>query len=199
MYLIDCITLNYSIGLPVVIFVQRLTNSGYKASNVHLRLVHDNRCRGVNDIIPDTNGRGGPKGSDSGGGSDGGGSGTSAIKSFFVFLLTIGIVAVAGGLIWTHCLSSEQQSIFLEKAAPLLGMLGAGFEMGLGIVVEVYDWCRAKLRNIPFLNRGNRSMVFGGEDGYEPLSATGGAGGLDLDPEDHRSPPLFASHAQQQP
>jgi len=176
-------------------FLQRLSNSWYMTSSSHLRLVQANQCKGVNDVIPDTNGRGGPKGSDPSGGGGTSGGKHSAIRRFFVFVLTVGVLAVAGGLAWTHCLAPGQREALLEKVAPALGVLGAVFEMALGLVIEAYDWCRAKIRSLPFMAGSASTGGFGdGRGGYEPLSASGG--GLDLDPEDHRSPPLFPGSMQ---
>ena len=148
----------------------------------------------MNDIIPDTNGRGGAKGSkpDGGGGSGGGGGGGGGgVRSFFLFLLSGGVAAVAGSLAWSHCLTPGQREALLEKAAPALGTLGAVFELALGAFIDAYDWVRAKVRDLPYVGGGRP----GGDSrgAYEPLGA--GAGGLDLDPDDHRSPPLFAARS----
>lgn len=173
----------------------RLSNSGYLSSTSHLRLVHGNTCKGVNAIIPDTNGMGGPKGTEpsGGGGKKGGGGGGSAIRSFFLFVLTCGALAVAAGLTWSHCLNPEQREALAVQAAPIVGILAAGFEVVLGVIVDAYDWLRAKVRTLPYIGgRGGADPSAFGFDaaaGYEPLSASGG---LDLDPEDHRSPPLVA-------
>jgi hypothetical protein len=173
-------------------------SSGYRTSSSHMRLVHGNLCKGVNNIIPDTNGRGGAKGSDKpgGGGGAGGGGGSgpaghSAVRSFFVFVVVCGVVAVAGGLTWTHCLNADQRTQLTTAAAPVLGSLAVAAEMGLGVVVEVYDWCRAKLRSL--LGRDGGGMAyFDGRSGYEPLGGgrDGGFRGLDMLPEedDYRSP-----------
>jgi hypothetical protein len=187
-------------GLSEIDTCPRLVNSGYRSSSSHLRLVHGNTCKGVNKVIPDTNGRGGAKGSDPSGGGGGGGdgkSGGSAIRSFFLLIFTGGAVAVAGGLTWVHCLNPSQREIITEKAAPVLSILEAGFELALGLIVEVYDWVRTKVRDLPFIGSGRAGAGAGGgafgfdaAAGYEPLS---GSGGLALDdPEDHRSPPLVS-------
>lgn len=172
---------------------QRLANGDYLTSSSHLRLVHGDVCTGINDLIPDTNGRGGRKGSDSGGDGEGGCGSKSwggAIRSFFVLLFTCGAVAVAGGLTWMHCLSDAQREAAKERAMPLLAVLAAGFETALGMAVDVYDWVRARVRTLPFMNQSRfEGSWYEGRGGYEPL---GGSGGLDLDPEDHRSPPLVA-------
>lgn len=197
---VECVAMP---GLSEIDTCPRLANSGYRSSSTHLRLVHGNTCKGVNEVIPDTNGRGGAKGSDpSGGGGGGGGKGDggggSAIRTFFLLILTGGAVAVAGGLTWTHCLNPSQRETIAEKAAPAVAILEAGFELALGLIVEVYDWIRAKMRHLPFIGSGRASNGAGGDAfgfdavaGYEPLSGSGD-GGLALDPEDHRSPPLVS-------
>jgi hypothetical protein len=186
-------TQKYVFAKLLYIILQRLGNGDYLTSSSHLRLVHGDMCTGINDLIPDTNGRGGRKGSDSGG--DGGGGskskGGSAIRSFFVLVFTCGAVAVAGGLTWMHCLSDAQREAAKERAMPLLAVLAAGFEFVLGVVVDVYDWVRARVRAMPFMSQSRfEGNWYEGRGGYEPLD---GSGGLDLDPEDHRSPPLVAT------
>ena len=181
----------------------RLTNSGYLASSSHLRLVHGNTCKGVNAIIPETNGKGGAKGSDDGG--QGKSSGMGGVAKFFLMVMAIGAISVALGLGWTHCLNAEQQEGIADKAAPVMAAATAALEVALGVVIEVYDWCRAKVRMLMGRvgvgggggGQGGLGGSFGYEEaatGYEPLTASGGGGGLDLDPEDHRSPPLVSNH-----
>lgn len=168
--------------------MQRLETSSYKSSNTHFRLVHDNICDNVNELIPDTNGKGGAKGSSKSGGDDPGqkdSSGGSFMRSFFVFIFVIGAISVTAGLAWTHCVTAEQQQMIVEKASPLLGVLGIAFEMCLGAIVEAYDWIRAKIRNLPFVKSDDDQEIRGY---YEALS---GSNGLDLDPEDHNSPQVF--------
>jgi hypothetical protein len=160
--------------------------------------VHGDLCVGVNDLIPDTNGRGGARGAAPGGGGGGGGGAPggapSRLRTFFLFLFVGGAAAVAGGLTWTHCLAPAQREALADRAASLLGALGTAFELGLGFVVEAYDWARARLRALPFPGGGGGGRGGGGFDArgaYEPLGESGG--GLDLDLEDHRSPPLFGT------
>ena len=90
-------------------------------------------------------------------------------------------------------MNPEQQEALAVKAGPIVGILAAGFEVALGVLVDVYDWLRAKVRTLPYIGGrgGGDASAFGFDAaaGYEPLSASGG---LDLDPEDHRSPPLVA-------
>lgn len=150
-----------------------------------MRLVHNNICSGINAIIPDTNGKGGPKGSTTpGDDSSGSSSGhTSFIRSFFIFIIIVGGVSIAAGITWSQCLSVDQQQALLEKLGPAIAILGAGFELILGAIVEAYDWIRAKLRRLPFIgDQGDRDDA---RMYYESLS---GSGGLDLDPEDQSEP-----------
>lgn len=195
--------------------LQRLANKkqkDYLMSSTHLRLVHGDVCTGVNAIIPDTNGKGGPKGSDKAGG-DGqggdksGGSKGGILRGFFLLLFIGGIVAVAGGLIWSHCLSEAQRDIAKERLAPVLTVLAGLWEMVLGWVVDAVDWTRARAQNVPILNRFIGRGYSGGGYGlggygegydyeYEPLRDAGNEGGLDLDidPEDRGSASLVAGH-----
>lgn len=160
-----------------------------------MRLVHGDVCTGINDIIPDTNGKGGAKGSPKPGSDspdtdhDSGGGGF--MHSVFVFIFVIGAISVAIGLAWTHCISIEQRQVVLEKLGPILQTLEAGFEVLLGFCVEAYDWIRAKVRSLPFVPSGDDQDIRGY---YEALS---GSGGLDLDPEDHSSPNVFPGPVQQ--
>jgi len=72
-----------------------------------------------------------------------------------------------------------------------MSIAGAAFEVGLGFVIEAYDWVRAKFEGLPFVSGRGRGGA-GGD--YEPLGTSGD--GLELDPEDHRSPPLFPGSMQ---
>lgn len=150
-----------------------------------MRLVHGNVCTNINKIIPDTNGKGGSKGS-SDPGDDGSKKRTGSggfVKSLFLFILILGALSVAGGLTWVHCLSAEQKQIILEKIAPILRSLEVVFEICLGAIVEAYDWVRLKLRKLPFFSQKEDARGY-----YEALS---GSGGLELDPEDQGSPNLY--------
>ena len=162
----------------------RLLESSYKTSTSHFRLVHDNMCSQINNVIPDTNGKGGPKGSsDPGDDSSTTGSGGSFIRSFSVFVIVAGTISVGLGIVWSQLLSEEQQQSILQILDPVVTGLAAGFEMCLGMVVEAYDWVRAKLNRLPFVSDQTDQDARGY---YEALS--GSRTGLDVDPEDQNSP-----------
>eukprot|EP00889_Picochlorum_renovo_P004995 jgi/Picre1/32025/NNA_007373.t1 len=145
-------------GVTIKDSCPRLLTGSYKSSTSHMRLVHNNICTGINAIIPDTNGKGGPKGSTTPGDD-------------------------TAGITWSQCLTVDQQQALLEKLGPAIAILGAGFELILGAIVEAYDWIRAKLRRLPFVgDQGDRDDA---RMYYESLS---GSGGLDMDPEDQSSP-----------
>jgi len=162
----------------------RLLDSSYMTSTSHFRLVHDNRCSQINRIIPDTNGKGGPKGSsDPGDDSSNVDSDRSFIRSISIFVVVSGAISVALGIVWSQVLSEEQQQSILQIIDPVLRGLSAAFEMCLGMLVEGYDWVRAKLNFVPFFANQNDEDARGY---YEALS--GSRTGLDVDPEDQDSP-----------
>lgn len=178
-------------------------------STTHLRLVHGDVCTGVNAVIPDTNGKGGPKGSDQAGGDGQGdekkGGKGGVVRGFFLLLFIGGIVAVAGGLAWSHCLSEAQRDLAKERLAPLVAVLAGAWEMVLGWVVDAVDWVSARAQNVPILNRllphrsagyglGGYGDGYGYDYEYEPLRDAGHGGGLDLDidPEDRGSASLVS-------
>jgi len=172
-------------GVTIKDSCPRLLTGSYKSSTSHMRLVHNNICTGINAIIPDTNGKGGPKGSTTPGDDSSGSSSnhTSFIRSFFIFIIIVGGISIAAGITWSQCLTVDQQQALLEKLGPAIAILGAGFELILGAIVEAYDWIRAKLRRLPFVgDQGDRDDA---RMYYESLS---GSGGLDMDPEDQSSP-----------
>ncbi|KAL4423249.1 hypothetical protein ABPG77_000041 [Micractinium sp. CCAP 211/92] len=154
-----------------------LENSGYAMSSTNLRLVHADQCTGVAAVIPDTDGKGGGAGGGGkkphGGGGDGGHSG---IKTFFLLVLVTGILVVVAGVVWTHCLPGHIKDRVLDLAAPLLGLAARGFEAVLDLVITAWDWLRAKLSGAT--QRSAAEAAY-----FEPLA--------EVDPEDHRSPPLF--------
>ena len=162
----------------------RLLDSSYMTSTSHFRLVHDNSCSQINRIIPDTNGKGGPKGSsDPGDDSSNVDSDRSFIRSISIFVVVSGAISVALGIVWSQVLSEEQQQSILQIIDPVLRGLSAAFEMCLGMLVEGYDWVRAKLNFVPFFANQNDEDARGY---YEALS--GSRTGLDVDPEDQNSP-----------
>lgn len=162
----------------------RLLDSSYVSSKSHYRLVHGNRCSQINSIIPDTNGKGGPKGSsDPGDDSSSADSGGSWVRSLSVFVIVAGAISVAFGIVWSQMLSEEQKQRIIQMIDPVMNLVAAGFEMCLGIVVEGYDWVRAKLNRFSFFSNQNDQDARGY---YEALSGSGA--GLDVDPEDHNSP-----------
>lgn len=56
-----------------------------------------------------------------------------------------GILLVVGGVVWTHCLSEGVKADLADKAAPVLGLLGALAERALDLVITAWDWVRAKV------------------------------------------------------
>jgi len=124
----------------------------YQVSDSHLRLIHNDACSDVNAVIPDTNGKGGKKGSPEPGGDSGDGghckSHSSFIKSLMVLIIVVGAVSVAIGFAWSQCLTPNQQEAAKTALEPVLGYLAAGFEVVLGLIVEAYDWIRAKVRSL---------------------------------------------------
>lgn len=156
-------------------------------------------CKGVNDVIPDTNGKGGKKGSKESAGDSGKGADRptgqhhSAIKTFFVFLLVTGVLAVAGALVWIHCLTAETRELIQSYAAPILSACAAVVEMGIGAIVEAYDWCRNKARPLilRLTGRDVGSSYFDDVVGYEPLRTSEGVGeGMGGSLESQGSPSL---------
>lgn len=162
----------------------RLIDSSYVTSTSHFRLVHDNICSQINGIIPDTNGKGGAKGSSKpGDDTSNSDSGSHFIRSLSVFIIVTGGISIVLGFVWSQVLSEEQQHAILQMTEPIMSTLGSGFELCLGLIVEGYDWVRAKLNNLPFFaDRGDQEA----RGYYESLSGSGA--GLDVDPEDQDSP-----------
>jgi hypothetical protein len=164
--------------------MQRLTANGYRLSRTNTRLVHADLCTGVNDLIPDTNGRGGApnsKGGGGGGGGSGGGIG-SFFRGLFTFILVGGILLVVAGLAWGQCMSEEVRGSAATIAERTLGLLGGLLGVVLDKIVEAWDWVRGRLAGVSAL----RGIMGDSRAAYEPL-----AGGLDAEEEDFRSPPLY--------
>lgn len=153
-----------------------LKASCYHMSSTHLRLVHGDTCANVARVIPDTDGKGG-----GGGGRGGGGGHHSKARSFFIFVLVSGILLVVAGLVWTHLLPEDTRQSLAQSVAPALGVLGALAEGALDLVITAWDWARAKVAGLS--SRRDAEAAY-----FEPLADRGE---LDLDPDDHRSPPLF--------
>eukprot|EP00887_Chlorella_sp_A99_P000674 scaffold5.g674.t1 len=89
-----------------------------------------------------------------------------------------------------RCLLGAQYSMqargerVASGAAPVLGILAAGFEFALDLVIVAWDWACAR---VAALRGGAPASSAAAEAGYfEPLA--------EVDPEDHRSPPLFPGH-----
>ena len=143
----------------------RLSESRYVASDSHQRLVHNNFCTGVNAIIPDTNGKGGRKGSDDSGRDSSGCHHASALKALFMFIISSGAILGIVGIVWSQCMTPEQQHGVLALLAPLGSKIRAGFEVALGVVVEAYAWARQKLKSL----LGDRSEE---REYYEALGDT---------------------------
>ena len=156
-------------------------NSGYRVSQTHLRLVHANKCKGINTIIHDTDGKGGKPGGGGGGGCSKKDNKRSFIGSFFLLLVIGGIVAVVGGLVWSQCMHEGQRAALMESASPILstiiGIAMAAFE----IVSGLWDTLLSKLGGLASRRRAEAAY-------FEPLA---GDAELDLEPDDYRSPPLF--------
>lgn len=167
---------------------QSLDNGGYTISKTRTRLVHADQCVGLKGLINDTDGKGDWSGG-GGGGSGGGGGGchghskSSGWKSFFIFVLLTGILLTVGGVVWVHCLPGGLKEDLLAKAAPVLGVLGALAERVLDLVISTWDWARAKVAGFRSGAGSEARAAY-----FEPL-----ADRLELDPEDHTSPPLFGN------
>jgi len=142
----------------------RLVESGYRASDSHRRLVHSNACRNVNTVIPDTNGKGGKKGSDDTGSDASGGchKSTSAFWKLLTFLFTTGGVAVVVGVVWSQCMAPEQQRAVLEGVQ-------AGVEVALGASVVAVDWVRQKVRAVVGGDRSDEREYYEALSGLEDI------------------------------
>lgn len=87
-----------------------------------------------------------------------------------------GILVAVAGVVWAHCLPPHMQEVVREKAAPVVAVGALAFEAVLDRVIAAWDWARARL--------SGSSQRSAAEAAYfEPLA--------EVDPEDHRSPPLF--------
>ncbi|KAL6770526.1 hypothetical protein ACKKBF_B31605 [Auxenochlorella protothecoides x Auxenochlorella symbiontica] len=159
---------------------ERWGNGVYEASHTHLRLVHGDVCDDPRAVIPDTDGKGGAGGGRGGGCArrNGGGRWGWLHTLFFVLLIT-GIVAVVGGVVWTQCLPPAARDEWAERASPALGVAASVLWAGVDAVIGAWDWARFKWAELT--HRGAAREAY-----FEPLSDR-----LDVDPEDHRSPPLF--------
>lgn len=161
-----------------------------------MRLVHGDVCHDINEIIHDTNGKGGKKGS-SESGSDGKKKSSteshhSIIRTFFIFVIAGGALAIGGGLLWTRYISNDMKENIISKLVSVLGLLGPILETVLGTVVEVYDWCRRHVHSLilRLTGREDASSYFDNVAGYEPLQTNDGVGLGRLPEEDLRSPSL---------
>ncbi|EFN50639.1 expressed protein [Chlorella variabilis] len=158
-----------------------MRNSGYAMSATNRRLVHGDQCGEVAAVIPDTDGKGHPVHGGGGGGGGGagggeGGGGSSGVKKFFLFVLVTGILVTVAGVVWAHCLPEGLRESLGDRLAPVLGAVAVVLELLLDKVIAAWDWARAR-----FSGASQRSAA---EAAYfEPLA--------EVDPEDHRSPPLF--------
>lgn len=88
---------------------------------------------------------------------------------------------VCAGLVWTQCMSPQAREALAEKASPLVGLLSAAGFAVLDAVIAAWDWARFKWAEVT--HRGAARDAY-----FEPLTDR-----LDVDPEDHRSPPVFTS------
>lgn len=123
----------------------RLADSKYLTSSSHWRLVHGDTCSNVNAVIPDTNGKGGGKGTDDAGSDSSGCHHASAMKSFFKFIVSMGATLVIVGIIWSQCMTPEQQAALLASISPVTSAARAAFEVALGVIVEAYTWAKRKI------------------------------------------------------
>ncbi|KDD76470.1 hypothetical protein H632_c214p0, partial [Helicosporidium sp. ATCC 50920] len=149
-----------------------LQKSGYVLSATKLRKVHADVCEGIERLIPDAESQG------AGGGGKGRGGG-GFWKGLFYAVLVPGIVLVVAGVVWANCLPETLKLELAGAAEPLLaGLASAGWAL-LDAIVAVYDAVRLRVG-------GWRRRQEIGDAYFEPL-----ADRLEVDPEDHRSPPLF--------
>lgn len=146
--------------------------NGYEMDSTNLRLIHSDICANTHNVIPHTDG----KGNMGGGGSGGGQSSASGVKKFFLFVLVTGILVVVAGVVWAHCVPEGLKDTILDKLAPVLGILAGLFELVLDKMISAWDWLRFKFSGVT--QRSEAEAAF-----FEPLA--------EVDPEDHRSPPLF--------
>ena len=87
-----------------------------------------------------------------------------------------GILVTVAGVVWAHCLPEGLRESLGDRLAPVLGAVAVVLELLLDKVIAAWDWARAR-----FSGASQRSAA---EAAYfEPLA--------EVDPEDHRSPPLF--------
>jgi hypothetical protein len=84
-------------------------------------------------------------------------------------------VTVAG-VVWAHCLPPHLKESLRDKAAPVVAAAAVAFEFVLDRVIAAWDWARARLSGAS--QRSAAEAAY-----FEPLA--------EVDPEDHRSPPLF--------
>lgn len=126
----------------------RLAESKYLTSSSHWRLVHGNACSNVNAVIPDTNGKGGGKGTDDTGSDSSGCHHASAMKSFFKLIVSVGATLVIVSVVWSQCMTPEQQEGLLAYISPLASTARAAFEVALGFIVEAYTWVKHKVLSV---------------------------------------------------
>lgn len=86
---------------------------------------------------------------------------------------------MVGGVVWTQCLPPAARNEWAERASPALGVAASVLWAGVDAVIGAWDWARFKWAELT--HRGAAREAY-----FEPLSDR-----LDVDPEDHRSPPLF--------
>mmetsp|Transcript_15969 Transcript_15969/g.34497 ORF Transcript_15969/g.34497 Transcript_15969/m.34497 type:complete len:890 (+) Transcript_15969:138-2807(+) len=113
-----------------------LESGSYHVSKIGKRLVHADVCEGVQNIIPDTDG----KGTRTDGGDDSGGGGRkhSALFGFFMFML---VSAVLLGIFfsWWRFLATESHKDSVRDVASLL----------VSLCVGAYYWVVEKIRGRP--------------------------------------------------
>ena len=150
----------------------RLAENKYLTSSSHWRLVHGDTCSNVNAVIPDTNGKGGRKGTDDTGSDSSGCGHASTLKSLFTYIVSAGAMVVIAGVVWSQCMTPEQQAGLLASISPLAGAARAAFELALGAIVEAYTWARHRV--LAVVNRGEDREFYEAlrddDDGLEEVS-----------------------------
>ena len=136
-------------GVVVADACPRMAESGYRTSDSHRRLVHGDTCSNVNAVIPDTNGKGGKKGSsDAGSDASGGCHSSSTFRHLITFVLSTGGALVVAGAVWSRCMGPQQRESVSMALGSVAEAARAALEVGLGVVVEAYDWMRGKVHRV---------------------------------------------------
>lgn len=147
----------------------QISSGSYYVSESHLRLIHNDSCVGVSNVVTDSDGHGTCVGPHCGSNN---GKGRGALGNFFIFLLVAGLVTTLFVVWWLFAASDSMKAMAEELLAPVIAFCDS-----------IIGWIRDKVSSLLGRQQADAEEAY-----FQPLA---GSEGLALDEEDARSPPLF--------